>query len=291
MGTWDLNFIQRPDAVTGLQRRSGSYITEFKSNIQERLVKEHLLDPNDAVPQTQHGVHRMGSGVSYVTEITDPVTLDPTTRPDGVTALSDDDIGRTYIKDGKDFYYWRSETDGWVKLDTTLVGTINIWGGATVPNSDWLFCQGQLLQRDTYPELFIAIGTLYGSESVNDFYLPDFRGLTAMGQGQQDIGPDDNTKGYTTAVGTVYEDRLQTIEGSIAMTEVYEQGNIVAITTGAFERIYSQGSSDLKTLDRTSRKRARSGFEINLSAGDNPVRHGAFGHASAILVNYAIKVS
>ena len=285
MGTWDLNFIQRPDSVTGLQRRVGSYVTEFKGNFQERFQKEHLLDPSDAVPQNQHGIHRIGSAVAYVTELNDP---DPTERPyaDGTTPilLTDDDRGRLLVKEERDLYYYKNVTDAWVKLELTQVGAINIWPGTVIPEN-WKVCNGELLQRDEFPALFDICGTIYGTESATDFRIPDLQGLIPMGQGQQDI--DTRTKGYLDTIGTVKEDRIQTIPGTVGLHPVYPDTNMVDVVSGVFVKNNNTGGSP-RRMDRAGGESNSEGFDIDLSAGD--VRHGTFGHPSVMLMYYIIKV-
>lgn len=53
-------------------------------------------------------------------------------------------------------------------------GTIQMYGGSAAPNTDWLLCDGSSVLRATYPSLFAAIGTTYGSVDATHFTLPDF---------------------------------------------------------------------------------------------------------------------
>lgn len=287
MGTWDLNFLQRPDSVTGLQRRTGSYLTEFKSNLQERILKEHLWDTSDSVPQLQHGIHREGSAVAFVTVLD---AADPTERPHDASQtpvlLDDYDRGRVLIKEERDLYYWKDGTDKWVKLELTQVSAIQIWPASVAP-TNWMICDGTLLQRDEYPALFAVVGVEYGTESSADFRIPDLQGLSVMGQGQQDI--DSRTKGYVDPVATVKEDRIQTLEGSVLFNMVYPDANISLNHTGIFKAKTSGGSQRSK-LDRAPGDHAAYGFEIDLDNPTEPMRHGAFGHPSVMLMNFIIKV-
>lgn len=45
----------------------------------------------------------------------------------------------------------------------------------------WLVCDGRSVNRSTYPNLFNAIKTTYGSTSPTTFKLPDLRGRVIMG--------------------------------------------------------------------------------------------------------------
>ncbi len=53
-------------------------------------------------------------------------------------------------------------------------GTVNYFANATAPNG-YLICNGQSVLSITYPELFTAIGYLYGGSGAT-FNLPDLRG-------------------------------------------------------------------------------------------------------------------
>lgn len=48
----------------------------------------------------------------------------------------------------------------------------------------WAFCNGATLAINTNTALFSLLGTTYGGNGTTTFNLPDFRGRTAVGQGQ-----------------------------------------------------------------------------------------------------------
>jgi microcystin-dependent protein len=60
------------------------------------------------------------------------------------------------------------------------VGAVMDYAGATLP-AGWLSCAGQSINRADYPDLFTAIGTVYGSASGSTFNLPDCRGRVTAG--------------------------------------------------------------------------------------------------------------
>jgi microcystin-dependent protein len=60
------------------------------------------------------------------------------------------------------------------------VGTVVQYAGNDAPIG-WLFCKGDSLSRDEYPDLFDIIGTTYGSTSITTFKVPDFRQRIPMG--------------------------------------------------------------------------------------------------------------
>lgn len=59
-------------------------------------------------------------------------------------------------------------------------------GTSGVPPEHYLFCTGQSLVREDYPELFAVIGETYGSESGTTFNVPDYRGRVPVGAGVGD---------------------------------------------------------------------------------------------------------
>lgn len=61
-------------------------------------------------------------------------------------------------------------------------GAVVPYAGAAAP-SGFLLCDGSSLVRATYPDLFTAIGTTFGSVDGSHFTLPDMRGRTPVGVG------------------------------------------------------------------------------------------------------------
>lgn len=57
-------------------------------------------------------------------------------------------------------------------LDVVPAGTVMLWGGGTAPDG-WLPCTGGTASVEAYPELYLAVGTMYGIVSVGRFSLPD----------------------------------------------------------------------------------------------------------------------
>jgi|LakMenEpi03Aug12_release.lakeMendotaPanAssembly.Ray.scaffolds.fasta_scaffold447279_2 microcystin-dependent protein len=69
-------------------------------------------------------------------------------------------------------------------LITVPVGTILIFSGGTVP-SGYLLCNGSLVLKATYPNLWNVIGSTYATGSIappsSSFFIPDLRGLFVRG--------------------------------------------------------------------------------------------------------------
>lgn len=64
------------------------------------------------------------------------------------------------------------------------VGSVLPFAGVTVPTG-WLPCDGRLVSRATYPDLYSALLSTYGAgDGSTTFALPDLQGRTAIGTGQ-----------------------------------------------------------------------------------------------------------
>lgn len=69
-----------------------------------------------------------------------------------------------------------------------VVGEIILYAGAAAPDPRWLVCDGASLLRADYPDLFTAIGTVYGAIDGTHFNLPDLRDRVPMGVGANALG-------------------------------------------------------------------------------------------------------
>lgn len=62
------------------------------------------------------------------------------------------------------------------------VGSIQMYAGASSPNSSWLICDGSAISRTTYAALFALIGTTYGAgNGSTTFNLPNMSGKFPLG--------------------------------------------------------------------------------------------------------------
>lgn len=85
------------------------------------------------------------------------------------------------------------DNDGWIVMgkfsgnsntSDTPSGAILQFAGTSAP-TNWLLCDGALISRTTYADLFSAIGTTYGAgDGSTTFKLPDLRGRVPVGAGQ-----------------------------------------------------------------------------------------------------------
>lgn len=69
--------------------------------------------------------------------------------------------------------------------DTVPVGTLQPFLGL-VPPKGYLACQGQMVSKITYSELYEICGDTFGISTETHFYLPDLRGKTLAGYDEND---------------------------------------------------------------------------------------------------------
>ena len=90
-------------------------------------------------------------------------------------------------------------------------GTIVAYGGQTAP-AGWLLCNGDTLTRSSYPALFSAIGTSFGSTLWTNFRVPDFRGRFLRGRdGGAGRDPDRTTRS-AMAMGGATGDNVGSVQ-------------------------------------------------------------------------------
>lgn len=94
----------------------------------------------------------------------------------------------------KEFLDWAIEENGDVSdafLENiadrmTPIGTILLWGSATLPSTKYLLCNGQAVSRTTYASLFARIGVVFGNgDGSTTFNLPNLTDRVPVGIGQQ----------------------------------------------------------------------------------------------------------
>src|SRR5262245_4912705 len=67
-----------------------------------------------------------------------------------------------------------SKLQGGATYDSDQIGTIKAFSGQTIP-TNWVLADGASLLRSDYPDLFAAIGTVYGAADASHFNIPDLR--------------------------------------------------------------------------------------------------------------------
>ncbi len=98
-----------------------------------------------------------------------------------------------------------------------LPGAIMHFAYGSVPTG-YLKCDGATYLRTEYPDLFAAIGTIYGSTDSTNFKVPDFQGMFLRGFG-----------GKSGSIGVVQDGGLPDISGRLTSFE-----NTFTNAVGAF---------------------------------------------------------
>lgn len=84
------------------------------------------------------------------------------------------------------------------------IGSMLMWAAAAAPTG-YLLCDGSAVDRTTYADLFVALGTTWGSgDGSTTFNIPDMRGAAPAGVGTS----TGYTQNETLALGTKYNDQM-----------------------------------------------------------------------------------
>lgn len=115
----------------------------------------------------------------------------------------------------------------WVPVGAVIAfaGGINLSpqdGETNIEAWGWMLCDGRKLEIGEYPELFKAIGYLYGKEKVDDksyFRLPDYRGYFLRGLAtnneidkgfdERNINPGKGSTGTRNGLGSSQDNMVQ----------------------------------------------------------------------------------
>lgn len=98
----------------------------------------------------------------------------------------------------------------------TWIGFIGLYAGPEPPEG-YLYCDGSAIGRETYSELFEAVGTLYGAgDGVSTFELPDARGVFFRGDG-----------GEAAAMGVIQGDAIRNIAGKLCVRPLDTPENVL----------------------------------------------------------------
>ena len=114
--------------------------------------------------------------------------------------------GKLDLKADKETTYTKEEVDKLVDNptitgDTFPIGAITLWSGTTTPQN-WLLCDGREVSRETYSELFAAIGTMWGAgDGSTSFNLPSYTDKFPLGAGGDvDLAETGGEKEHTLTV-------------------------------------------------------------------------------------------
>ena len=150
-----------------------------------------------------------------------------------------------------------------------FVGMIAPFGMSSVPTG-WLACDGSAVSKTTYSALFTALGVdAWGTDTTDNFYLPDLRGAFLRGTGSQPLvasgGAGEKANGTAFAgpsVGSFANDEIQVF--GIDIPAQTQSENAVHTNSGALAG--SHGGNDnlgnpLYTPVATTEGTPRTGYE------------------------------
>lgn len=166
---------------------------------------------------------------------------------------------------------WRSTPE---VASGLAAGTMVQWPGSTPP-ANWLICDGSAVSRSTYPSLFAAIGTTYGSgDGSTTFNLPNLKGRVAVGRDSSQTEFD--TLGETGGAKT----------HTLTVSEMPSHTHQISVGTSADWNDYFAGSTNTYGINPTYSGTAYSSPLSNVG-GD-----GAHNNLQPyVVLNYIIKTS
>jgi hypothetical protein len=153
------------------------------------------------------------------------------------------------------------------------VGSIIAYGGKPEKLPDgWLLCDGKLVNRDDYPELYQALDGAFGVNGT-DFYLPDLRGRFLRGvAGESDLDPGRDSRKAMNQGGNE-GNKVGSVQGDEAS---YQRMRVDKIDTSGDKNV-TYGTVDLKydengwTQHVGSGARAAAGWiSMNFHEGPGP---------------------
>ena len=108
-------------------------------------------------------------------------------------------------KNGKTIEYTPAEMPAAIMdisgLDGFPIGGIAAYGGVTIPDG-WLLCDGSIVSRELYSDLFKAVGTVFGEgDGSTTFTLPNLSSKFIYGT--SDTGTIGDTGGEETHTLTI----------------------------------------------------------------------------------------
>jgi microcystin-dependent protein len=112
-----------------------------------------------------------------------------------------------------------------------IPGEVRMFAGAAAP-AGWLLCDGSSVLRATYPRLFAAIGTTYGSVDGTHFTLPTFANKFARGNTPGLGGGSDTHHNFLSGAGWARLQFTTTLLEATKVTTPSYTGNSAATYAG-----------------------------------------------------------
>lgn len=126
-------------------------------------------------------------------------------------------------------------------------GVILAFGGATAPTG-WLLCEGDLVSRTTYADLFAAVSIAHGSgDGTTTFALPDYRGRFVRGRANSSANDPDRATRTAANTGGNTADAVGSLQTTQFSSHVHGF-NVTSVTTNdppatPSQILFSQGNT------------------------------------------------
>ncbi len=129
-----------------------------------------------------------------------------------------------------------------------VIGYVTLFAGNFAP-MNWAYCQGQILNIQSNSALFAILGTYYGGNGTSTFALPDLRGRSVVGAGQNfNLGEFGGTQSVTLSATQMPAHSHQVNVGatygcddSSGTTVASPVGNVYAIDSAQSSFVYAGG--------------------------------------------------
>ena len=154
-------------------------------------------------------------------------------------------------------------------------GVIIPFAGSSIP-AGYLLCNGAVVSRTTYANLFKVIGTTYGAgDGSTTFNLPDLRDRFLEGAG-------------TNAIGRYLSAGLPNISGSVCIGKVDAQSSIFA-NSGAFLPVAQLGGLGSATNFVSMTEIKDAGIQLQAVASNSIYSKSVTVQPVALSIQYLIK--
>lgn len=118
----------------------------------------------------------------------------------------------------RQFYFDYLQQTGACIVPSAIVGEIRMMASATLPDG-WLYCNGDVVSKETYAALWNAITDFWGTATETTFTLPDLRNRFPLGYMQGGGVPVFASMGgeaqHTLTIGEIPSHQHDTIDGNL----------------------------------------------------------------------------
>jgi microcystin-dependent protein len=149
-------------------------------------------------------------------------------------------------------------------------GSVTMFAGAAAP-AGWLLCDGSVVSRTTYADLFAVVGTSYGAgDGSTTFNLPDMRGRVPVAAGQ---GTGLTNRALAATGGA------ETHQLAVGEMPAHDHGGATGIESAAHS--HADGFAGVNSTASFGVTAVASPGNINTQSGTSTANHALTGVQSA----------